>query len=373
MKKNIIVFRKRLLAYSETFIADQGQYLPSMKALFAGFRRDPSGIDILPQYSHCLQEDYSSFASLDRLRLRLDLGINGRWRKALQKSRPLLLHAHFGPDALAAIPIAKDLNIPLIATFHGFDITKKTSSTNYIKRRQLIFEHAHTIIAVSKFIKQKLIEAGCQEQKIVQHYIGINTEHFTADKIENDKPTIVFIGRLVHKKGCGYLLDAMKKVQKQVPETRIQIIGNGPLRNELERQAEELNHVEFLGIKNKHEIKNLLSKAWIFCTPSIVAESGDTEGLGMVFLEAQALGTPAVSFDTGGVIEAIAHGKTGMTVPEKNVDALAESLLQLLQDKSLRSNIGKFGAERIRDKFDIRKQCEKLEKIYRDVISGAKR
>ena len=154
-----------------------------------------------------------------------------------------------------------------------------------------------------------------------------------------------------------------------MPGARLQIIGDGPLKNKMKMQAADLNHVEFLGIKSKKEIKRLLSAAWIFCTPSIVAESGDAEGLGMVFLEAQALETPVVSFNTGGVGEAVSHEKTGIIVSAKDVEALADAMLRLLKDETLRRKFGKAGVKRIRAQFNIRKQGEKLENIYRDVIS----
>ena len=187
-------------------------------------------------------------------------------------------------------------------------------------------------------------------------------------KKETERPCIVFVGRLVEKKGCTYLLQAMQRVQEQVPDCELRIIGDGPLRATLEEQAASLSHVRFLGVQNKQQVKEHLSEAWLFCTPSVIAESGDAEGLGMVFLEAQALQTPAISFDTGGVVEAIADGATGFNVPEKNVETLADRLLELLQDDEKRHAFGIAGKQRVLDQFDIRKQCEKLEAIYDQVL-----
>ncbi len=371
MSETVLVFRKRLLAYSETFIADQGAFLPKMNALFTGFTKDKSGFKLLEQLACCLQQDHAWHAGMARLQLRVGLGVNARWLQALRQHKPTVLHAHFGPDALAAIPIARALDIPLIATFHGFDITKSDARRAYKQHRDEVFESAHTIIAVSNYIKQKLLAAGCPEQKIKQHYIGINTDRFSGEKQESAQPTVLFIGRLVDKKGCAYLLDAMKKVQDLIPELRLQIVGDGPLRASLEQQALALRSVEFLGVKSADEIRTLMSQAWVFCTPSIVAASGDAEGLGMVFLEAQALATPAVSFDTGGVVEAIAHEQTGLTVPEKNIDALAEALTTLLSDEALRREYGRRGVERVQEAFNIRKQCIALEDIYRQsMVNG---
>lgn len=368
-QRNILVFRKRLLAYSETFIADQGQFLPRAKAIFAGFHEDKSGKHLLAGQEVCLQSEHAWSYPMARLRLRLGLGVNRAWRQALGAYRPQLIHAHFGPDALAALPIAQTLQIPLVATFHGFDITKNTSSTRYHKNRHQVFERADKIIAVSDYIKKALLEHGCPAHKIIQHYIGINTDLFSGTKQESERPRIVFVGRLVPKKGCRFLIEAMQLVQKELPEVELHIIGDGPLRAELELLAQGLQGVVFQGVKSQQEIKQALRAAWVFCTPSIIAESGDAEGLGMVFLEAQALGTPAVSFDTGGVIEAIADQETGRTIRERDVPGLAQALIELIQNKNLRQQYGAAGAERVRSEFDIKKQCKKLEDIYEQVIS----
>ena len=371
MSANVLVFRKRLLAYSETFIADQGQFLPSMNPIFTGFRRDSSGLRLLQAMPRCLQQDHSSVSRLARLRLRLGGGLNRQWRDSLRNHAPKVLHAHFGPDALAAIPICKELNIPLVATFHGFDITKNDTGAAWKRSRPAVFKAAYAVIAVSDYIRRALLDSGCPEEKIRQHYIGINTELFQGRKQEAERPTVLFIGRLVPKKGCAYLIDAMKRVQRQLPDARLKIVGDGPLRKELGERAASLRNVEFLGVKTKTEIRELLQEAWTLCVPSIVAPSGDAEGLGMVFLEAQALATPAVSFDTGGVVEAIEHGKTGLNVPSEDVGALADGLLTLLTDKPLRQAWGAAGRRRVHSQFNVRTQCGALENIYAEAMEGS--
>jgi glycosyltransferase involved in cell wall biosynthesis len=362
----VIVFRKRLLAYSETFIAGQGHALPSYEACFAGFRVDRSGLALLGSSRVLLQQDHSGVPALSRLRLRLGAGVNRRWLEALDACRPRLLHAHFGPDGLAALPIAERLGIPLVVTFHGFDITQDRPSTaGYRRGRPELFVKAAKIIAVSKYIRGKLIERGCPEDKIVHHRIGIDLERFRGDKRETPEPTILFVGRLVEKKGCIYLLEAARSLKEKFPTLRILIAGTGPLSEELDRfgRSHGLN-VELLGSQPVDRVRGLLQSGWILCVPSIVARSGDAEGLGMVFLEAQALGTPVVSFATGGVPEAVAHGKTGLLAPERDVPTLAAYLGELLSDDAARREYGRRGIERVRELFDIRRQCAALEEIY---------
>jgi glycosyltransferase involved in cell wall biosynthesis len=112
------------------------------------------------------------------------------------------------------------------------------------------------------------------------------------------------------------------------------------------------------------EIRQQLARCWLFVAPSITAASGDMEGLGMVFLEAQALQTPVVSFRSGGLVEAVEEGTTALLSEEKDVAGLTENIAQLLENATLRHNMGAEGRKRVEENFDVRKQCAKLESIY---------
>lgn len=101
MSDNILVFRKRLLAYSETFIAAQGLFLPTMRAWFAGLRPDPSGIGMLPEGRRILQSDHANWPAAARLRIRTGLGVDSGFLGALGGTSPALIHAHFGGDGVA--------------------------------------------------------------------------------------------------------------------------------------------------------------------------------------------------------------------------------------------------------------------------------
>ena len=107
-----------------------------------------------------------------------------------------------------------------------------------------------------------------------------------------------------------------------------------------------------------------MKKTKVFCVPSIVAETGDAEGFGMVFAEANASGVPVVSFNTGGIPEAIEHGKTGLLAEEKDWMGLAKNILLLLKENDLWSKFSHYGQMRVKKLFDIRKQTSKLEEIY---------
>jgi glycosyltransferase involved in cell wall biosynthesis len=161
----------------------------------------------------------------------------------------------------------------------------------------------------------------------------------------------------------------MAEIQGFAPEAKLVVIGDGPLRVELERQASKsVKNFEFLGTQVPAVVRSWMNRATVFCTPSVLAESGQREAFGMVFAEAQAMGLPVVSFASGGIPEAVADGLTGFLVPERDWQALGAKILMLLRDKKLWTQFSRAGESRIRRQFDVRKQAQLLEVIYEQVI-----
>jgi len=366
-----IIFRKRLLAYTETFIANQGQYLPNIPAIFAGFKTDSTGFDLIEQkaqagheYHISLEERLSPLPALTSgLHKRFNI-LNERWINELAYQSPKVLHAHFGPDGLAARSIAKKLNIPLITTFHGFDITIDSPTNNYRKNRHKIFEESQYVIAVSDFVKQQLLKKGCPKEKIILHYIGVDTAQFTP-ATHKKEGTLVFVGRLVDKKGCEYLIRAMNYVEKSCPGATLRIIGDGPLKEDLKELALSSNaNIIFTGRLTTNEVKREVQKASILCAPSITTENGDQEGLPISIMEALACGTPVISSYSAGIAEAIQDGFNGFLLQEKDVFGLAEKITGLLNNNALQQEMKNNARNTALSKFDLSSQCANLEQIY---------
>ena len=365
MASSVAIFRKRLLSFSETFIADQGQFLPHYRPVYCGFQKDKSGIGMIAKSTTILLEDNSSFVLLDKMLFRFGIGSAQRWLNKIKDQNPGLVHAHFYSDGLDAVNLAARLHLPLVTTVHGHDITKHENASiqNPVTRR--FFDRVDRVIAVSEFIAQQALARGCPEHKLIQHYIGIDLEKFTQPKSETDQPSLLFVGRLVEKKGCTYLLQAMERLKPRFPDLRLSIVGEGKLMGPLQQEATARNlNVEFVGTANAIDIRQRLARCWLFVAPSITASSGDAEGLGMVFLEAQALQTPVVSFRSGGLVEAVDDGVTALLSEEKDVAGLADSIASLLENTTLRRDMGAAGRQRVEQYFDVRKQCAKLELIY---------
>lgn len=367
----VLVFRKPILPYSETFIAEQGRHIRGFNVIYCGFKHDNTGIALLNSEEKYVLSDYSHFVALAKLHHRLGLVANKAWLHRIRDQNPRLIHAHFVDDGHDAILLGRKLDVPVITTVHGRDITKHCGTFLCRGKRKKVFNCSSRIIAVSDYIKNTLIANGCPEHKIYQHYIGVDTEKFSGKKCEFPEPSILFVGRLVEKKGVRYLLEAINMLGNAHRNTRLNIVGSGRLEGQLRQMSGRYRlNVHFLGKKTPVQIKQLMLESWLFAAPSVTADNGDTEGLGMVFLEAQSLKTPVVAFRSGGVVEAVDDGKSGFLCEEQNAACLAEHIKMLIDDAEQRKRFGEHGRKYVLEKFNIVSQSLKLALIYREVIQS---
>lgn len=369
----VLIYRNFLLPPSQTFVKNQAEALLAFSPDYVGLRR-VSGLGLPETRTHLVNRDQF------RGRLNEIAAIFGKfpasWLQRIQGVSPRLIHAHFAQDGAIALPLAKALNLPLVVTVHGYDITVEDAFAErsliqkvYFRRRQLLKQKAQRFIAVSEFIKQKLLTQGFPAEKILVHYIGIDPEKFKPDPALPRQPMVLFVGRLVEKKGCEYLIQAMSRVQRLRPEVELVIIGNGPQRLELEQLAQQhLSHFRFLGIQSPEQVRFWLNQATVFSVPSVTARSGDAEGFGLVFAEAQAMGVPVVSFASGGVPEAVAADQTGFLVPERDVQGLASSILRLFAEPELWQRFSQAAQQRVRTQFNLHDQTRILEQIYLEQV-----
>ncbi|MEL7067977.1 MAG: glycosyltransferase [Cyanobacteria bacterium J06581_3] len=371
----VIIYRNHLLRHSETFIQAQAESLSQFDYHYAGSRQ-VLGLD-LPSEKVSTIYGPQFIQKVHESAYRIS-GFSPFFFRKIRSLSPELIHAHFGPDAVRAIPLAKALDVPLLVTFHGYDITVKPSyawrasfsQLIYLLHKEKLKQEATHFIAVSDFIRKLLVEQKFPPEKISTHYIGINPSLFSQDENIQRTPTVLFVGRLVEMKGCEYLIRAMAQVQAVLPDTELVIIGDGPLRSQLELMAgQNLRSYRFLGFQSPSIVQDWMNKSKVFCVPSITTKTGHSEAFGIVFAEAQSMGLPAVSFDTGGISEAVAHGSTGLLAPQKDVKELSMHLVSLLTDEALWRRMSRAAAKRVREKFDIRHQSKLLEKIYSKAIA----
>lgn len=369
-KPAALVFRKRLLAYSETFVANQGYALQRHRPVFVGFEQDKAGLHHLDRGDVELLADHVTQVDWARLPMRMGFAPPRRWVQRLAAYRPAIVHTHFVSAAKPSRQLASALGVPMIATAHGNDVTHPLTP-RFRKSLARAFDQCDRVIAVSQFIADRVADAGCPDDKLVLHYMGLPLAGLEPSPVPSD-PVVLFVGRLVEKKGVAYLLQAFQQLQARIPDARLRIVGEGPLGESLQALDRELGtQAEFLGVRSPPEVHAAMRQARVIAAPSVQTER-DAEGLGMVFLEAQALGRPVVGFRSGGIAEAVAHRETALLAPERDVDALAGHLTQTLSDMTLAQTLGTAGAQRVRRLFDIGRQTELLEALY-DEVSHARR
>ncbi len=365
----VLIYRSELLPVSETFILEQAEALRRFRPIYAGLRQAPSSLS--PSHRSITLTSSNTPLSSGRYLFYKATGYGRAFSSEIAKFQPALCHAHFALDGAAVMPLIRHLNIPLIVSLHGYDVTSNDQSLRksiagavYLMKRRELWERTYAFLCVSEFIHRKAVEAGFPEKKLRVHYTGVNCNYFTPTQDLRSR-NVLFTGRLVEKKGCRYLLDAMAEVRKTIPGISLTVIGDGPLRGSLESQAKRLKlDIRFMGALPASEVRTYMSKASIFCVPSVQAENGDSEGFGMVFAEAQAMGTPVVSSIHGGIPEAVEDGVTGLLVPERNTQAIALAIIRLLDNNALWNQFSVRASDRIRQHFCLERQTHALEAIY---------
>lgn len=369
----VAIWRDEWLPPSETFIRNQLMSLRHWRALAVTRRHVSSDLGMMPDYvlnvnNHIRGPIAKVWGDIT----------HGRSLKFFLRSRNVrLLHAHFGTGGVSALWHARRTRIPLVCTFHGFDVTRLAHSKsirNRIYRQQLkqLFGYSSALIAVSDFIGQQLVSLGAPREKITVLPIGIPIESDVRSSSETGSG-IVFVGRLVEKKGVADLFDAVNLLSEPLRRTPITIVGYGPMQKKLQAHAQLLGlDCRFTGKLSSDEIAEVLSSAAIFCGPSKTADDGDAEGFGMVFLEAALQGLPVVAYRHGGVSEAVCHGVTGLLAEEGDVEELSSCIANLLENPQLAKQMGSAGRSRTQERFNVENRTMDLEMLY-DHVSGLTR
>lgn len=365
-----LIFRKRLLPWSETFVAAQGRALRRYHPVFVGYRTEAGGAGYLDGCDRILLSRHGP-AGTGRALLKLTGRLPRGFLRALERTGPRIVHAHFGTSIMPASAIARALDLPLLVTFHGHDIATVPATPEAARRRTESFGRIDRAIAVSDFIALRLRESGCPPDLITIHHIGVDTAVFSPPAAPVDHPRVLFVGRLVPKKGLAHLLRAFPAVLRRVPNAELVIVGDGPLRAEMETLAQQLDvDATFTGVQPPADILDHMRAAALLAAPSVVTASGDAEGLPITIMEALACGLPVVASPSGGSADGVRHGETGLVVPPGNEEALGEAIASLLLDDARRARMSTAARALAEEAFSLARQTERLERIYDDVIAG---
>jgi glycosyltransferase involved in cell wall biosynthesis len=231
-------------------------------------------------------------------------------------------------------------------------------------------------VTISKYSAEKIVQFYCvDKEKIRIVPNGVDTQRFQpseeCEKIKqqigiDSKLCVLFVGRLIPRKGLTFLVEAAKRIVKEYVQTTFLIVGDGPQKNHIISYLEKTNLTDnfvFLGDVNERVLPLLYNCADVFVLPSI------QEGQGIALLEAQATAKPVVAFDVGGVREAVVNGETGLLMKPDSCE-LAEAVMKLLGNWSLRETIGSKGRKFIVDNFSWDVCARKMLKVYQEAFAA---
>jgi glycosyltransferase involved in cell wall biosynthesis len=358
----VAIWRSILLPGSETFIRNQADALTSWRPAFLGAAKFDS---VIARDTDTTARGRWTFAWL-RL-----TGGSRQIRRLLSGLRPAVVHAHFAGDGWLISRTAVRLQLPLIITLHGQDVTRQPNApglrgARYRRNLRTAFGRAAVILAVSEPIRQKAIALGADPPKVRVHHTGVPAP---APPTGVEKAwDVLFVGRFVEKKGIDDLIEVLGELRD--PQPRVLFIGGGPLEDPMRKRAAELGlDATFLGAQDATVVTRSMAESRIFASPSKTAADGDSEGLPTTIVEAARLGLPTVSTVHSGIPEVVVHGETGLLGAEGDRAALAANLRALLADDTLRAEMGARAKEHADAHFDLATQTRLLEEIYDSVTA----
>lgn len=275
-------------------------------------------------------------------------------RAAVRDWSPDVIHAHWIiPQGLVAA-FAGSAGAPVLCTSHGGDL-QALQGAFFAKLKAWILRRCRYVTVVSESMVAR-VRALVPECRVEVIPMGTDlTMLFTPSPISRDACHLLFVGRLVEKKGVRYLLDALGILVRRYPDLTLTIAGDGPLRSSLERRAAELgivDRVHFLGGVPHSSLPDFYRRATLAVFPFVVAADGDQEGFGLVVVEAMGCGCPVIASDLPAVRSSIEPGVTATLVAPTDVAALAAAIAKYLDDPAERAKHADAALVRVHDRFD---------------------
>lgn len=289
------------------------------------------------------------------------------------------------PDGLSGWFLQKTLGIPYIVYTHGKEILEYCQHPKWSKYLDVVLASASRVVCNSNYTGEILKQVGVPEEKIVRICPGVDVSHWIVEpdsarvqalqklhELEN-RPVILTVTRLIERKGCDQVIEAMPNILSRFPEAVYLIVGEGPERDRLETLRNQLGltkSVIFAGAVSDQDLRAYYSLANLFAMISRQPPgSHEVEGFGIVYLEANACGLPVVAGNSGGVPDAVVDGKTGYLVDPFSSEAVASAILRLLENPELGQEMGYFGRERAAKEFSWSEISDRLQQLTQTVAA----
>jgi glycosyltransferase involved in cell wall biosynthesis len=308
---------------------------------------------------------------------RTEMDLSAAWRlsRLMKRTRPDVVHAH-DPHGVAMAALALSIGsgaaasraMPPLVASRRVDFHLKGNSLSRWKHRQV-----DCFIAASEAIRQMLLGDGIPSERTITVHEGIDVDHVAATPAVNlhealflphGAPIVGNVAALVPHKGQRYLIDAAHLVVQHAPDTRFVILGEGELREHLEKQVHE-HHLE------KHVLLPGFRTDVLGCIKAfdLFVMSSVTEGLGTSLLDAMAAARPIVATTAGGIPEIVEDGVNGLLVPPRDARALADAILRALRDADLRRRLGDAGFARVNERFTVERMVAQTAAAYEQIVA----
>ena len=340
--------------------------------------------DDLPRFDNDDRHFLSSWPSLQALaqfletvlRLEKNTFLRSSICSYLQAKKICLLLAEFGPVGNQMLPITRDLGIPLVVYFHGYDIFNSQMLRRCSAEYPALFAEATYIVGVSETMLRRLEELGAPREKLIHLPAFVDLERFPYSDHSSAPPRFLAVGRFAETKSPHLTLLAFHEVSKVVPDATLTMIGKGGGGELFEAclilvKALGLeNRVEFKGVLSHEEVASEMRRARVFVQHSVTTpECGDMEGKPVAIMEAMASGLPVIATRHSGIAELIEDGVTGILVPEYDVAAMAAAMVRLAHDDELLQQIGRNASAFVRNHPLISRHVEIMEEIIHRAIA----
>jgi glycosyltransferase involved in cell wall biosynthesis len=304
--------------------------------------------------------------------------------KIVRQEKIEIIHSHWIiPNGLIGAICKILFNIPHITTAHAGDVFTIQKSGILRMVGSFVLSNAEIITANSTFTKKSILSINNSVNQRIQIIpMGVDEGRFCkidrvrAEESSGSVQIILSIGRIVEKKGLIYLIMAMREVVDTYPSATLLIGGDGPEKENLIQLCHELDlerNVVFLGFVPAEKIAERYASSDVFILPSIETKNGDTEGLGVVLLEAMACGIPVIGSDIGGITDIIIDHKTGLLIRPGDPDDIAKKILLLLSDKELQKYLSRNALTLINKKFSWDIVSKQFFDIFQHSIVGKNR
>jgi len=262
----------------------------------------------------------------------------------------------------------------MVTSWYGVELRWVKSSLPWLKRFLVwALRASDQVVAISSATAREITNLVPLSVRVIPYTVGF-PEAAPGESLPraDDTFVILFVGSLVERKGVRYLIDALPLLPAHLP-AKLVIIGDGAERSRLEAQVRQrgLEHrVEVRGRVAEQELRRAYAGASVLVLPAIVDARGDTEGLGVVLLEAMSYGVPVIGSDLGGITDIVIDGETGLLVPPQDSAALAAALERLATDRGLARRLGEAGGSHVRRHFSWPAIIAQWEECYAAVLAS---